>query len=139
MSWYTLGYVYSLNRYDRLEYLKKWLPLAEDCFEEALKCAPRDKYMVFNIAKYWVWRSQLLPKNLMSAPGDSRPETWEEGVVKFQDLFQHYLTINPDGWKDAFDSVWGTYPEDRIVFGIVPAENEELQSLIMQALAKQKS
>jgi hypothetical protein len=50
-------------------------------------------------------------------------------------LFQHYLTINPDGWKDAFDIVWNTYPEDRIVFGIVPAENEELQSLVMQELA----
>jgi O-antigen ligase len=139
LVWYQLGYVYSQNRYDRLEYLNKWLPLAEECFEEALKCAPMDKYLVFNIAKYWVWRSQLLPKNLMSAPGDSRPETWEEGVVKFQELFHHYLTINPAGWKDAFDSVWGTYPEDQIVFGIVPAENAELQSLIMQELAKQKS
>ncbi|MEN8247001.1 MAG: O-antigen ligase family protein, partial [Thermodesulfobacteriota bacterium] len=39
MSWYNLGYVYSQNRYDRLEYLNKWLPLAEECFEEALKCA----------------------------------------------------------------------------------------------------
>ena len=95
-----------------------------------------DKYQVFNIARYWVWRSQLLPKNLMAAPGASRPETWEEGVAKFQELFQHYLTINPDGWKDAFDSVWDTYPEDQIVFGIVPDENEEMKSLVLQEIAK---
>ena len=63
----------------------------------------------------------------------------EDGIDKFQDLFQRYLTLNPDAWIDAFESVWDTYPDDRIVFGIVPAENEELQSLVMQQLAKQKS
>ena len=44
--------------------------------------------------------------------------------------------MNPDGWKDAFDNVWNTYPDDRIVFGIVPAENKELQSLVLQEIAK---
>lgn len=134
--WFQLGNAYAQKREDRYDYLKKWLPLAEDCYDAALKCAPKDAYLLFNIARFWVWRSQLLPKNLLAAPGEDKPRTWEEGVRKFQDLFQGYLALNPDGWKDAFDSVWDTYPQDKIVFGIVPDANDELQSLVLKEIAK---
>ena len=60
----------------------------------------------------------------------------EDGIEKFQDLFQRYLTLNPEAWKDAFESVWETFPQDRVVFNIVPAENKELKSLVLQEIAK---
>ena len=134
--WYNLGYIYSFKRHDLTQYLNTWLPLADQCFDAAIQYAPKDTYLLFNIGRYWVWRSQLLPKKDMPVLRGSSQMFQDNGIKKFQGLFQRYLTLNPDAWKDAFDSVWDTYPDDRIVFGIVPEENEELQSLVMQELAK---
>ena len=90
---------------------------------------------MYNIARYWVWRSQLLPRDALPAPGDGRPRTREDGIRLFQALFQRYLRLNPEDWKAAVDSVWATYPEDRIVFNIVPEEDDALQSLVLKELA----
>jgi len=46
------------------------------------------------------------------------------------------IVLNPEAWKDAFESVWEIYPQDRVVFNMVPAENKELKSLVLQELAK---
>ena len=86
-----------------------------------------------------MWRSQLLPKKDMPVLRGNSQMFQDDGIEKFQDLFQRYLALNPDAWKDAFDSVWEIYPQDRVVFNIVPTENEELRSLVMQQLAKRKS
>ena len=60
----------------------------------------------------------------------------DDGIEKFQDLFQRYLVLNPDAWKDVFESVWEIYPQDRVVFNIVPTENKELKSRVLQELAR---
>ena len=117
-------------------FLNKWLPLADQCYDAAIQYTPKDAYLLFNIGRYWVWRSQLLPKKDMPVLRGSSQLFQDDGIEKFQDLFQRYLTLNPDAWKDAFESVWETYPQDRVVFNIVPAENKELKSLVLQELAK---
>ena len=72
----------------------------------AIQSAPKDAYLLFNIGRYWVWRSQLLPKKDMPVLRGSSQLFQDDGIEKFQDLFQRYLTLNPDAWKDAFESVW---------------------------------
>jgi hypothetical protein len=134
--WYNLGYIYSFKRYDLTEYLNKWLPLADQCYDAAIQCTPKDEYLLFNIGRYWVWCSQLLPKKVLPVLRDAQQLFQDDGIEKFQDLFQRYLTLNPGAWKDAFESVWEVYPQDRVVFNIVPTENEELKSRVLQELAK---
>ena len=58
----TWAEIYSSNSYDLFDYLNKWLPLADRCFDEAVQCAPKDDFILFNTAWYWVWRSRLLPE-----------------------------------------------------------------------------
>jgi tetratricopeptide (TPR) repeat protein len=60
--WYELGNLYSSNKYDLFDYLNKWLPLADECFDAGIKYAPMDEHILFNIAWYWVWRANLLPE-----------------------------------------------------------------------------
>ena len=48
----------------------------------------------------------------------------EDGIKKFQDLFQQSLNINPRRWKKAVDRVWKYFPDDAVVIGIVPRNNE---------------
>ncbi|RZB31506.1 MAG: hypothetical protein SRB2_04475 [Desulfobacteraceae bacterium Eth-SRB2] len=60
--WFNLGKTYSSNKYDLFDYLNKWLPLADDCFDAGIKYAPMDEHILFNVAWYWVWRARLLPE-----------------------------------------------------------------------------
>ena len=60
--WYNLGKIYSSNKYDLFDYLNKWLPLADECFDAGIKCAPKNEPILFNVAWYWVWRARLLPE-----------------------------------------------------------------------------
>jgi O-antigen ligase/tetratricopeptide (TPR) repeat protein len=62
MLWYELGTIYSSGKYDLFDYLNKWLPLADECFDEGIKCAPMNEYILFNVAWHWVWRAGLLPE-----------------------------------------------------------------------------
>ena len=60
--WYNLGRNYSSATYDMFDYLNKWLPLADDCFDVVIHCAPKDEYMLLNVGRYWVWRAGMLPE-----------------------------------------------------------------------------
>jgi O-antigen ligase len=137
--WYALGKRFTVNRSNFYDFVNTWLPMADKCYDRAVFCAPKNDGILFSVADYWVWRSQLLPQKDIPVLRGSPQMFQQDGIQKFQDLFRRYLTLNPGGWKKVFNSVWDTYPDDRIVFGIVPAENEELQSLVMQELAKRKS
>ena len=136
VGWYQLGNAYAQNRDDRYDYLKKWLPLAEACYNEALKCAPQDPYVLLNIARFWAWRSQLLPRDGMAWYANGLPATRVAAVGYFQELLQRYLRLEPDDWQVAVDSVWEVYPEDSIVFKIVPPEDEEMKGAVLQYLVR---
>ena len=137
--WFYLGKRYSFRSYEPEGYLKRWLPLADECFDMAVKCAPVDSKILFDVAWYWVWRSRLFPKRIdfASAGGSgSTVRIRDEGINKFQGLFQRSIEINPDRLKKAADRVWEYYPDDSIVLGIVPEENEKMQRQLMRYLAK---
>jgi hypothetical protein len=140
--WYALGKRYSMNRSNFYDFVNSWLPLADKCYDMAVYCAPKNADILLSVADYWVWRSQLLPKKDSPMPKgsalskDSPLVFRNNGIQKFQGLFQRYLTLNPGDWKAVFDSVWEIYPQDNVVFGIVPSGNKELKSLVMQEVAK---
>ncbi len=200
--WYNSGKCYSFKSYDPYRYVNKWLPLAEECFDVGIYCAPNDSDMLFDVAWYWVWRASMLKEeglrfkvqgSRLKDAGEEGNGTdvagrrseledggmtflvgrdgWisgrlslegmkinvdeslklevgsgregkgailfrEDGIRKFQRLFQRSLDLDPKHWKKAVDRVWKYYPDDAVVIGIVPENNEELKSLVMRFLAK---
>lgn len=124
LYWYKLGEQYSHRRYDSYDYLNKWLPLADQCFDMAVKYAPNDAEMLFRTAHYWIWRSII------------SPDIREAGIQKFQQILRHGLEINPRRWKWAAEKVWEYYADEGVVFSIMPEDNEELKSLVLEWMAK---
>ncbi|OQX21696.1 MAG: hypothetical protein BWK80_32525, partial [Desulfobacteraceae bacterium IS3] len=120
--WHDLGKTYSLRRYDAYEYITRWLPMADRCFDMAVHNAPNDAFILSNAAGYWVWRSKVFAQ--------------EEHVGKFQQLFQKALFINPKQWEWAVSRIWEYYPNDAVVENCIPPENKELKSRILQWTAK---
>ncbi len=134
--WYDLGKRYSYKSYDPYGYLNKWLPLAEQCFNVGICCAPKDANMLFNVAWYWVWRSSILSeKHDGHCKNEGTALSRKEGIQKFQRLFQRSLELNSHRWKKAADRVWEYFPDDAVVFGIVPDEDEKMKSQVLEFLA----
>jgi len=121
-NWYLLGKRYALQKQDVYQYLNKWLPLAEQCFEQGLKRLPCDADMLFDVAGYWVWRSGIL------ADDSSRGK----GIEKFQKLFKRSLAITPENWPAAAVMVWQYFPVDAVVMGIVPEGDGDLKSAVLK-------
>jgi len=135
--WYELGKRYSFRSYDPYGYLTKWLPLAGDCFAFAIYCAPKNSFMLFNVAWDWVWRSSIIPSSEKASNNSLKGNTItrEDGIRMFQEFFQRSLSLNPHRWKRAVDRVWEYFPDDMIVLGIVPSENENLKSCVLKRIA----
>ena len=135
--WYELGQRYSLRSYDPYDYVRRWLPLAEICFDQAINSFPNDPHILFNVAWYWVWRAGMLPE---TSDQESRPagaiRTRRDAIGKFQELFRRSLALNPRRWQQAVERVWEYHPDDAIVLGIVPEENEEIKSRVLQKVIK---
>ncbi|MEW6671017.1 MAG: O-antigen ligase family protein [Thermodesulfobacteriota bacterium] len=132
--WYELGQRYSLRSYDPYDYVHRWLPLAEACFDQAVKSSPNDPNILFNIAWYWVWRAGMLPENANGGepPPAGAVRTQRAAVRKFQDLFRRSLALNPGRWQQAVERVWEYHPDDAVVLGIVPEDNETLKSEVLK-------
>jgi len=133
LFWYHLGKRYSLKSYDPYGYLTQWLPLAERCFDIALKCAPMDSAMQFDVAWYWVWRASILPENgLLTVTDGGTVASREEGIQKFQYYFSRALQLKPALWKRAVERVWEYYPVDRVVLKCIPEDDKNLQSQVLK-------
>lgn len=136
--WYELGQRYSLRSYDPYDYVRRWLPLAEVCFDQAVKSASNDPSILFNAAWYWVWRAGMLPEksdegNSLSADGI---HTKRAAIRKFQELFRRSLALNPKRWQQAVERVWEYHPDDAVVLGIVPEDNEKLKSEVLKKVVR---
>ena len=138
LDWYNLSNRFLVKEYDIDDYYDKWVPMADRCFDFALKNEPSNADILLRIAKYWVWRSKKLEDN---PSGDHASETGGrdgslkagspiryrgQGIEKFEDLFQRSLAINPRKWKEAVERAWQFYPRDRIALGILPQGDLEL-------------
>ena len=136
--WLELGKIYSQRRDDPYEYINRSLPLADRCYDFSISYAPNDSGILYDVASYWVMRSVLLTtkNDEISTKIEIGTLSQENGIQKFQQLFQRSLGLNPNRWKEAADRVWEYYPEDRIVIGIVPEENLELKRKVLKYSAK---
>jgi len=134
--WYELAQRYSLRSYAPFDYVQRWLPLAEVCFDQAVGSAPNNPDILFNAAWYWVWRAGMLPDK--PDEGNSSPaggiRTRREGIRKFQELFQRSLTLDPRLRRQAVERVWEYHPDDAVVHGIVPADDEKLRSEVLKQI-----
>jgi len=200
--WYNLGRNYAFATDDMFDYVNKYLPLADRCFDLAVLCAPMDEYMLLNAGRYWVWRARMLAEGTgqraeeqksrraedekvsrtergMNRMGGGRRfavggprlevggEDWKqqpqtsseailkpnaadpkdsgflrkgdrtEGIRKFQAYFQRLLAINPDRWQEAVQYTRVYFPDDGVVLGIVPGDNDALKSRVLAVLAKE--
>ncbi len=135
LYWYDLGLRYSYKGYEGNEYLTRWLPMADAAFERAIHFRPHDAYELYNIGRYWVWRSCALPEaedessKLKAQSSKLKGKgQWsrEQGIDKFQGLFRRSLEIDKKYWKKAVERVWKYYPDERIVMGIVPEGDKDL-------------
>ena len=53
--------------------------------------------------------------------------TREDGIRKFQGLFRRSLKLNKKNWKKAVERVWEYYPDEKIVLGVIPEDDEGLR------------
>ncbi|CAN2049715.1 ABC-2 type transport system permease protein [Candidatus Magnetomoraceae bacterium gMMP-13] len=60
--------------------------------------------------------------------------TRAEGINKFQERFKKYLKKNKKSWKKAVDRVCEYYREDSIVIGIVPENDNEMQTQVLRMI-----
>ena len=63
----------------------------------------------------------------------------KDGIQKFQQYFQRSLAINPGNWKSAARWTWTHFPDDAVVLGIIPKDNDELKSNVLKTLTKMES
>jgi tetratricopeptide (TPR) repeat protein len=135
--WYLLGVQYSQKNENLFDYVEKWLPVADRCFDRGVILAPMDSDMLFQTAAYWVWRSRLLQEvEEKSEKPENRLTHKQAGIQKFQKYFQRFLQIKPDSWKKALDLVWADYPDDGIALGIVPEGDGQMRHKVLIELAK---
>jgi len=126
--WYELGQYYRLKSDDPYDYISKWLPLADECFDVALKNSPYDNAMLNSVGRYWLWRASILEG---AGEGQKRIKT-------FQSLFRRSLSLNAGSWKRIVDWVWAYYPDDMVVLGCVPKKDTELRSKTLAYLIKRE-
>jgi O-antigen ligase len=134
--WWILGKSYQDKRYDVEGYISRWLPLADDCYDAALSWMPNNTSLLSYTGWYWVWRSKIL-----SSDGETPPKsrlstgmTREEGIRKFQHLFQRLFSITTYNWKKFVDVVWREYQDETVVLGMIPPEKKELASRVLEYL-----
>lgn len=142
--WHKLGQAYTVRRlYDTSESEAYWLSLADYCYDAAIQYSPRDVHMMFQIGLYWIWRSKLLPlaEDCQLSPDDCQLKgspvmTREQGIRKFQQIFQRVLYFDPSRCQGAAELVRRHYSDKNVVLGIVRPDDEELRALIVQWTAE---
>jgi LysM repeat protein len=60
----------------------------------------------------------------------------EDGIRKFQGYFQRALALAPRKWEKAAEQTWAYFPDDGVVMGIVPKDDDVLKSRVLRFLAK---
>ncbi len=132
--WFRLGGRYVYREYDAYNYINRWLPLAERCFEMAMRLNPRNSGMFTYIGRYWLWRSSIPASH--GTKGDSPAPTvrqlGEPARKKFQAIFRHVLRLDPQVWKKVVDEIWSYYPDDAVVMGSLPYDDEMLKRKVIK-------
>ncbi|MDD3952807.1 MAG: O-antigen ligase family protein [Lentisphaeria bacterium] len=134
--WVVLAKRWVAKSYDGYGYVTQWLPLADQCYDMAVKCAPGDGKLLFQAAAHWLWRSAMFSADSVENAAVNNAISRQEAVSKFQKLFQRALAIDPEHWKKAAELVWMYYPEDTMIYALAPDDDSELKSDLLKWVAE---
>jgi len=84
-------------------------------------------------------RDQLLsPFNQQSTINNPKSKILfrEDGIRKFQQYFRRALALAPRNWKKAVERTRAYFPDDAVVMGIVPENDDALKSRVLRFLGK---
>ncbi|MCP4350352.1 MAG: O-antigen ligase family protein [Desulfobacterales bacterium] len=134
-TWYALGKICTIkHQYATGESLEQAVYIADQSYDAGIRCSPTGTDRMFEVAIYWVWRSKLIPLN--NSQSREHSITREEGIQKFQEIFQHVIYLKPNFWEGAAEIIWGHYPDPDVVSGIVPPGDEKLKLRVTEWIAK---
>ena len=66
---------------------------------------------------------------------ENKPLFRKDGIRKFQGYFQRALVLAPRQWKKAVERTWAYFPDDSVVMGIVPENDDNMKSRVLKYLA----
>jgi len=137
--WHQMAIWYHKKDEDAVQYMKTYLPRADICYEIACYLAPRNNRIVFNAAKYWVWRSKMLGNEQISHQNtNEKPKTRDQAIAHFQNKFRFLLNQQPDKIQSVVDTIWQWYNDDAIVLDAIPEKPKHLKQTALEYVLLQK-
>ena len=74
-------------------------------------------------------------KEIGNRKEENKPLFRKDGIRKFQGYFQRALALAPRQWKKAVERTWAYFPDDSVVMGIVPENDDNMKSRVLKYLA----
>jgi hypothetical protein len=138
--WYQMAQFYQKQNKDAVRYMRTQLPKADVCYEIACYLAPKNNRILFDAARYWVWRSNILTDEQPALPDINEiPKTKARAIQHFQNKFKQLLCQQPDHVKPVVDAIWQWYPDDTIVLDALPETSNHLKQIVLEYVLLQKN
>ena len=137
--WFQMAKLYNKQDKDAVTYMRTSLSRADICYEIACYLAPKNNFIVFDAARYWVWRSQLLNDEHISQNKNVIPNTRAQAIDIFQKKFRNVLDQQPDKYKSVVDAIWQWYKDDSIVLDAIPDKPKYLKQNVLEYVLLQKN
>jgi hypothetical protein len=138
--WHHLAKFYQQQDTDAVNYMQTYLPRADIGYEIACYLAPKNNRIVFDAAKYWVWRSNILDDNSPAHKiSNEVPKTRKHAITLFQEKFRTILNRQPDQLTSVIDIIWQWYKDDAIVLDAIPEKPKHLKQTALEYVLLQKN
>lgn len=140
--WFETARWYRLQNKDPLNHINVLLPRADVCYEMSCYLSPKNDNIIFNTAKYWVFRSQMLDNKSKQALSDRQlriPITKQQAILHFQNKFQTILKKHPERLSHVVDTIWEWYQIDSIVLGAISEKQPQLKQAALEYVLLNKT
>jgi len=137
--WHQMAKWYYKHDKDAVTYMNTSLPRADICYEIACYLAPKNNQIVFDAARYWVWRSRILSNEQIPQTNNVIPNTKARAIEIFQEKFKLVLNQQPDQFKSVVDTIWQWYKDDSIILDAIPEKPKYLKQNALEYVLLQKN
>jgi len=138
--WHQMAKWYHKQNKDAVNFMKTQLPKADACHEIACYLAPKNNRILFDAARYWVWRSNILSDQTPSHDDNIEiPKSKAQAIINFQNKFKQIVYRQPDKVKSVVDTIWQWYPDDAIVLDAIPKAPKHLKQTALEYVLLQKN
>jgi len=138
--WYQMANWYQKQDADAVNYMKTYLPRADISYEMACYLAPKNDRILFESARYWVWRSNVLSDDPLSDHHNNViPKTKHQAIILFQKRFKNILLKHPEKYQSVIDEIWQWYRDDTIVLDAIPGKHNNLKQTALEYVLLQKN